>query len=147
MKIVLESTYGSLNFKGTNERGQSVQFSGNKEAASPMEAVLMAVAACSSVDIEILLKKMRQPYTGISVSVEGIRAESVPAVFTDIFIHYIIYGDVQISKAKKAVAMSMEKYCSVSIMLSKSVKISYSFEVMSSHDNSNSKLLNSQISD
>ncbi len=137
MKIVLESTYGDLNFKGTNERGQSVQLSGSKEAASPMEAVLMAVAACSSVDIEMLLKKMRQPYKGVSVSVEGIRADAVPAVFTDIFIHYIIYGDVQTSKAKKAVEMSMDKYCSVSIMLSKSVKISHSFEVKDSKHFSN----------
>lgn len=137
MKVVLESTYGDLNFKGTNERGQSVQLSGNKEAASPMEAVLMAVAACSSVDIEMLLKKMRQPYKGVSVSVEGIRADTIPAVFTDIFIHYIIYGDVQTSKAKKAVEMSMDKYCSVSIMLSKSVKISHSFEVKDSKHFSN----------
>jgi putative redox protein len=137
VKIVLESTYGDLNFKGTNERGQSVQLSGSKEAASPMEAVLMAVAACSSVDIEMLLKKMRQPYKGVSVSVEGIRADAVPAVFTDIFIHYIIYGDVQTSKAKKAVEMSMDKYCSVSIMLSKSVKISHSFEVKDSKHFSN----------
>ena len=134
VKVFLESTYGELNFKGTNSRGQSVQFSGSKSAVSPMESVLMAAAACSSVDIEILLKKMRQPYHGVTVSVEGIRADAVPAVFTDIFIHYIIYGDVQSSKARKAVEMSMEKYCSVSIMLSKSVNIKYSFEVKGAHE-------------
>ena len=134
MKVILESTYGELNFKGTNARGQSVQFSGSKSAVSPMESVLMAAAACSSVDIEMLLKKMRQPYQGVTVNIEGIRADAVPAVFTDIFMHYIIYGDVQSSKARKAVEMSMEKYCSVSIMLSKSVNIKYSFEVKGAHE-------------
>ncbi|MBK6782811.1 MAG: hypothetical protein IPG79_02950 [Saprospiraceae bacterium] len=57
MKIHLESTFGPLNFKGTNERGQSLQMSGDKESVSPMEAVLMAVAGCSSIDIELILKK------------------------------------------------------------------------------------------
>lgn len=57
MKVILESTYGDLNFKGTNERGQSIQFSGNKEAVGPMESVLMAAAACSAIDVETILKK------------------------------------------------------------------------------------------
>lgn len=129
MNIVLESTHADLNFKGTNERGQSLQFSGNKEAVSPMEAVLMAAASCSSIDVEILLKKMRQDVKSIRVEVKSTRADAIPAVFTDIHLHYIITGDVKEDKAQKAVTMSMDEYCSVSIMLSKSVNITYSVEV------------------
>jgi len=129
MKVILESTYGDLNFKGTNERGQSIQFSGNKEAVGPMESVLMAAAACSAIDVETILKKMRQEVKSVKVEIEGIRAEAVPAVFTKIHMHYIINGDIKQEKAQKAVDMSVEQYCSVSIMLAKSVEITYSAEV------------------
>jgi len=131
MKINLESIHGDLNYKGTNERGQSFQFSGNKESVSPMESVLMAAAACSSIDIEIFLKKMRQSYDRVEVSVEGTRVDAVPSIFSDIHLHYKIYGDVKPDKAQKAVEMSMDKYCSVSIMLSAGVKMSHSHEVIS----------------
>ncbi|KXK36384.1 MAG: hypothetical protein UZ09_BCD002002527 [Bacteroidetes bacterium OLB9] len=57
MNVVIESTFGDMNFKGTNERNQSIQLSGSQQAVSPMEAVLMAAASCSSIDIEMLLKK------------------------------------------------------------------------------------------
>ena len=80
MKVFVESTHGEMNFKGTNERGQSIQFSGNKEAVSPMESVLMAAAACSSIDVEMILKKMRQELKSVHVEIEGTRADAVPAV-------------------------------------------------------------------
>jgi len=129
MNVKIESTFGDLNFKGTNERGQSVQLSGNKEAVSPMESVLMAAASCSAIDVEMILKKMRQDVTSITVEVEGKRADAVPAVFTHIHMHYIVNGEVKEDKALKAVTMSMEEYCSVSIMLSKAVEITYTVEV------------------
>lgn len=129
MEIVLESIHGDLNFRGTNDRGQSLQFSGNKEAVSPMESVLMAAAACSSIDVEMILKKMRQNVKAVHVKATGTRADAVPAVFTKIHLHYMISGDLKEEKAQKAVKMSMEEYCSVSIMLSKSVEITYSVEV------------------
>ena len=129
MEIVLESIHGDLNFRGTNDRGQSLQFSGNKEAVSPMESVLMAAAACSSIDVEMILKKMRQNVKAVHVKATGTRADAIPAVFTKIHLHYMISGDLKEEKAQKAVKMSMEEYCSVSIMLSKSVEITYSVEV------------------
>lgn len=129
MQIKL-SSLGDLMFAGSNERGQQISFSGNKEAVSPMESVLMAAAACSAIDVEILLQKMRQPYTRIEVETEGVRADTIPAVFQTIHLHYKIYGDVKPEKAEKAVAMSLEKYCSVSLMLSASVQISHSVEVV-----------------
>ena len=131
MKIKLESTFGELNFKGTNERGQSLQFSGAKQSVSPMESVLMAVAACSAIDVELLLGKMRQKLDKVEVEVEGVRVDDVPAVFESIQLHYIVYGDVKEDKAKKAVDMSIEKYCSVSTMLQKAVRITHTWEVRS----------------
>lgn len=130
MNIKLESIHGDLNFKGTNERGQTFHFSGNKESVSPMESVLMAAAACSAIDVEIFLKKMRQTFDKIEVDVKGERVDAVPSIFSDIHLHYKIFGPVKDDKAKKAVEMSMEKYCSVSIMLQKGVTMTHSYEVI-----------------
>lgn len=130
MKVKIESTHGELNFKGTNNRGQSLQFSGNSESVSPMESVLMSAAACSAIDVEIFLNKMRQPLDHIEVEVTGERVDAVPAIFSDIHLHYRIYGDVKPEKAVKAVEMSIEKYCSVSIMLQKGVNMTHSHEVI-----------------
>lgn len=129
MNVTLESTFGPLNYKGTNERGQSIQLSGDQEAVSPMESVLMAIAGCSSIDIEFILKKMRLEAKKIEVKVSGDRAETPPKVFTAIRIHYILHGDLKEEKVKQAVELSMEKYCSVSIMIKKSVPITYTYEV------------------
>ena len=130
MKIQLTSTADASQYIGMNERGQQILLSGNQSAVSPMEAVLMAASACSTIDVELLLKKMRQDVSRVEVHTEGTRAEAVPAVFTSIHIHYRIFGNVREEKAVKAVAMSLEKYCSVSIMLSATVTITHSVEVI-----------------
>ena len=130
MKISLRSTANRLGYEGTNERGQSASFSGNKEGVSPMEHVLMSAAACSAIDVEIFLEKMRAPAERVEVEVTGQRAEGPPAVFTEIHLHYKIFGDVKPSKAQKAVDMSMEQYCSVSMMLKQAAQITWSYEVV-----------------
>ena len=130
MKITLRSTAEELGYAGTNERGDVTRFSGSKNGVSPMETVLMAAAACSSIDVEIFLKKMRAPADSVEVEVEGTRVDAVPSVFEKMHLHYKIYGDVKESKAEKAVAMSMDQYCSVSLMLKAAVKITHSFEVL-----------------
>lgn len=132
MRIKLESTYGERNYKGTNERGQSIQFSGNKEAVSPMEAVLMAAAACSSIDVDLILKRMRQDFVSLEVDAQAERAEGeTPAVFKKINLHFIIKGNhLKEEKVKQAVQMSLETYCSVSKMLEKSATITHSIEVI-----------------
>ncbi len=130
MHVTLSSTYGDLNFKGTNDRGQSIQLSGNKEAMSPMESLLTAAAACSSIDIELILKKMRQDLKSIEVSVNGERRkDEVPAIFTKIHLHYILRGSIKEAKAKEAVSLSLEKYCSVTQSLSSDIDIQSSFEI------------------
>ena len=129
MKITLRSTDAPLGYVGVNDRDQTQTFSGGADACRPMETVLMAMAACSSIDVETLLEKMRAPATGVEVSVEAERAEGVPAVFTKVHLRYRIRGDVPEHKAAKAVRMSMDQYCSVSMMLRASVEITYEVEV------------------
>jgi putative redox protein len=132
MKINLKSTSEGLNFIGTNERGQEIQLSGDKAGVSPMESVLMAAAACSAIDIDIILRKMRQDFKGVEVDVEGQRAiEKTPAVFTGIHLHYKISGSkLKPEKVAQTVEMAVEKYCSVITMLMHSVNITYEHSII-----------------
>jgi len=136
MKIELHRADDAFHFISSNEDGLTVEtdgspaIGGGNKAMRPMQMVLAAVASCSSIDIVMILKKQRQQLDDIKVTVEGKRAEGqVPAVFTDIHIHFKLIGTIQEKKAERAVKMSMEQYCSVSKMLEKTVNITYSFEV------------------
>lgn len=131
MKVTLASIQGEKNYIGTNERGQTIQLSGQKEGVGPMESVLIAGAACSSIDIDLILRKMKQDFTDVKVVVEGIRADDqVPAVFVKIHLHYEIFGrNLKDAKVKDAVDKSVKKYCSVLTMLEKTAEITYTYSI------------------
>ncbi len=96
---------------------------GTGAALRPMETLLASLAACSSVDVVKILRQQREPLEGLSVSVQGARADAVPAVFTEILVRFFVQGPVAENKARRAVALSMEKYCSVTRMLEPTVTI------------------------
>lgn len=120
-------------FIGRSGSGHAVVFDGNKEgsvAPSPMEMVLMAAGACSSVDVVSILKKSRQQVVDCEVSLSAERAETVPKVFTKLHLHFEVTGfDLSEKQVERAVQLSADKYCSVSIMLSGSVTVTHSFSV------------------
>ncbi|WP_194756834.1 OsmC family protein [Aliidiomarina indica] len=122
-----------LKFVATSGSGHSVVMDGDggAHAPSPMEMVLMAVGSCSSVDVVGILQKAKQNVRSVEVLLDGQRAEGTPAVFTDIHVTFRVYGhDVSEKHVERAVQLSAEKYCSVSIMLGKSVNITHSFEIV-----------------
>ena len=129
MKIKLRSAAAPLSYDATNERGQTVRFSGGTEGVRPMETVLMAAAACSAIDVERFLEKLRAPAERVEVEAEGRRVDAVPSVFEAIHLRYRIFGDVADAKAAKAVGMSMERYCSVTTMLKPTVDVTWEYEV------------------
>lgn len=130
MKITLTSTSKALGYKGVSEKGFTQEFSGTGKACSPMETVLMSAAACSSIDLEILLKKMRQDVTSVEVIVEGKRREDEsPAKFVAIHLAFKLSGDIKEDKAIKAVEMSLEKMCSVTHSLDPAINITSSIEL------------------
>lgn len=137
MKIELNRADDAFHFISSNQDGLTVEsdgspaIGGGNKAMRPMEMVLSAVASCSSIDVVMILKKQRQRLDDIKVTVEAKRAEDqVPAVFTDIHIHFKLTGKIKEKKAEQAVTMSMEQYCSVSKMLENTVKITYSHEII-----------------
>lgn len=122
---------GDEGFLCTSESGHRVTMDGNRsEGASPMEMVLMAAGSCSSVDVVGILRKARQDVTDCSVELTAERADATPAVFTRINLHFVITGrDVSRKHAERAVRLSAEKYCSVSLMLQGRVEVTHSLEI------------------
>lgn len=116
-------------FEGIAENGNTIVFdadSAHKHGPSPMEAVLMALCGCTSVDVISILKKKRQQVTGLRVSASAQRAETPPQVFTHIRLTYAVRGEKLSRKAvEDAVSLSKNKYCSVSKMLEKAATVEY----------------------
>lgn len=91
----------------------------------PMEGVLMALCCCTSVDVVSILRKKRQPLTGLRVSATATQAPAPPRVFTHILLTYAVRGHLSRKAVEDAVSLSKNKYCSVSLMLSKAATIEY----------------------
>jgi len=99
-----------------------------KTANSPMELVLIALCGCTASDVVAILRKKREPFTSLEVKAEAERAPSPPTVYTEIRLTYKVGGKVTHKAVEDAVRLSEEKYCSVSAMLSKTAKITYTIE-------------------
>ena len=118
-------------FDGKSESGHTLRFDATAEhvaGPSPMEAVLVALCGCTSVDVVNVLEKKREPLEGLTVTARAEQAADPPRVFTRIHLTYRIRGKVAQKAAEDAVALSKNKYCSVSKMLEKSASIEYSIE-------------------
>ncbi len=102
-----------------------------KSANSPMELVLIALCGCTASDVVGILRKKREPFTGLEVKAEAERADGHPAVYTSIHLTYLVRGQVSKKAMEDAVRLSKEKYCSVSAMLEKTAKITYTIEHVS----------------
>jgi putative redox protein len=99
-----------------------------KTANSPMELVLIALCGCTASDVIGILRKKREPFTGLEVHAKGERASGYPSVYTDIHLTYRVRGVVSKKAMEDAVNLSKEKYCSVSAMLAKTATITYTIE-------------------
>ncbi len=97
----------------------------------PMELLLLGLGGCTSFDVVEMLKKSRQNIVDCVVDRVGQRSESIPKIFTDIHIHYIITGsNIKEAQVKRAIELSSEKYCSASLMLGKSANITHDYEII-----------------
>ncbi len=138
MKVELSRINDAVHFESSGSGDVKVHIDGSPEIGGegkgvrPMELVLMALGSCSSFDLIQILKKQRQEIEDISVSVEGERADAVPAVFTKIRMQFRLKGDIDLAKAEKAAELAVKKYCSVHDMLAAGgVEITYEIVVES----------------
>lgn len=113
-------------FEAKNSQGTMIKMGpGLEGGVSPMEAVLMAAGSCSGIDIVGILEKMRQPLMGLEITVSGERRPEHPRYYQSILIKYLLKGKVDADKAKRAVELSLEKYCSVTNGLIPKANIHY----------------------
>ena len=89
---------------------------------------MLALCGCTASDVVGILRKKREPFTGLEVRAEAERADGYPAVYTSIHLTYLVHGNVSQKAMADAVRLSKEKYCSVSAMLEKTAKTTYTIE-------------------
>lgn len=124
----------AINFKTQSGSGHTVVVDSKQElGARPMELILMGLGSCASYDVVSILQKSRQNVSDIRCEVSAERADTIPAVFTDIHLHFIITGtDIKESQVAKAIELSATKYCSASKMLSDGgVNITHDYQIVS----------------
>ena len=126
-------------FIGVSGNGHSVVLDGppdqggRNQGIRPMEMLLLGMGGCTSFDVVSILKKSRQNIEDCTVDVSAERASGIPSVFTKIHVHFVLKGkELKQDKVQRAIELSLQKYCSASIMLERGgVEISHDYELTS----------------
>ena len=127
----------ALAFDATADSGHTVRIDTSVEGGglgsgmNPKKMLLGALSGCSGMDVVEILKKMKVAFTKLEIIAEAGQTTDHPKVFT--FIRLVYRCDItanDIDKLNRAVTLSMEKYCGISAMLSKHVKIDFSIELL-----------------
>lgn len=129
-------THPDFGFTITDAKGHTMKIDipadqgGHGDGLRPMQTVLAALCGCSAVDVVSILKKQRQPLADLLIKVDGERQKGVePALWEKVHLLFQISGDVDPTKAARAVQLSIEKYCSVAETLRRAGTV-ISWEVM-----------------
>lgn len=126
---------GGLNFTGVSYKGGTVQMGPEDNCIGPMQLLLAGLAGCTGIDIVTILGKKKATPTDFKVKVRGRRAENFPMVYTDIEVEYVFWGDnLKARDVEQAIKLSEQKYCSVSIMLGKTSKITSTYIILKPGD-------------
>ncbi|MEP7038111.1 MAG: OsmC family protein [Acidobacteriota bacterium] len=125
-------------FIGTTPSGhaQTIDTKGDRKSApSPLEMLLVSVAACTAVDVVSIMQKKRQQITDYKAEITGTRREEHPRSFTKLHIHHIVYGrDISEQAVAQAIELSDTKYCSVAATVRPAAEITTSFEIIESSE-------------
>lgn len=116
-----------LVFRGGLSGGpQTVVDGDNTAGPGPMLTLLLAAAACSGSDVVVILEKMRVVLRELRIEVSGVRREQEPRRYTSIHFDFRLAGDgLDEARARRAIDLSLEKYCSVVASLAPDIKIAY----------------------
>src|SRR4051794_32212512 len=120
-----------LHFVGGESGGPSILIDGdNAEGPGPMLTLLLAAAACTGSDVVIVLKKMRVAFTALRIEVSGVRRETEPRRYVSVHLDYCITGaGIDPAKVRRAIDLSLEKYCSVIHSLASDIAITYALSL------------------
>ena len=124
-------------FKATSETGHELVLDGAPETGGansgmrPMEAVLIGLGGCSAYDVVTILEKGRAGLTRCEVALSAQRADTIPKVFTQIHLHYIVSGtNLRKAQVARAVELSAHKYCSATAMIEKTTTVTFDHEIV-----------------
>jgi len=128
---------GGMQFVATSDSGHAIvmdadsDVGGTNSGSRPMELLLMGIGGCSGMDIISILRKKKQKVTGLEADVSGSMADDYPHRYTEITIEFIVRGkEVSDEAVKRAVQLSMDKYCSVKATLEGSAKINFLYKIV-----------------
>ncbi|MBI4654741.1 MAG: OsmC family protein [Nitrospirae bacterium] len=128
---------GGMQFVATADSGHAVVMDttqivgGNNTGSRPSELLLMAFGGCSGMDVISILRKKKQDVRGFELNVKGEMAETHPHYYTTLHIEYVVTGkNVSEETVKRAIELSLEKYCSVGATLGKAARITHSYKVI-----------------
>ncbi|MBI3511110.1 MAG: OsmC family protein [Bacteroidetes bacterium] len=120
MKVTLQRIDDAFNFEAKSETGKTVVFDagvktgGKGNGLSPMQSLIMAAGGCSAIDVILILKKQKQEIKDFKIEIDGEREKGKePALWETVHLLFKLDGNIEPAKAKRAVQLSMEKYCSV----------------------------------
>lgn len=128
-----------MHFTGTTNSNFTIfldakaEVGGQGKGSQPLELMLISLIGCTGMDVISILRKKRQKITHFEVKVEAERSPDHPKVFTDIKVVHIVHGeDVDPRAVERAIQLSAEIYCPAQAMLSPTVPISHTFEIVDS---------------
>jgi putative redox protein len=132
--VRLEWTGKRLQFTGggTEPSTPSITIDGDGAAGpSPMLALLLAAAGCTAADVVVILTKMRVELEHLSVDVSGTRRDEEPRRYTELTFRFRVGGsEVAREQVERAVALSLDKYCSVVHSLAADIDVRHEIELV-----------------
>jgi putative redox protein len=104
---------------------------GHNSGLRPMELLLIGIGGCSGMDIISILKKKKQDVTALEINVNGVQAADYPKKFNDIAIEFVVKGrNISEEAVKRAIDLSMNKYCSVKATIEGPAAITFSYRII-----------------
>lgn len=132
MRLTVTHTGKGNEVESTTEGGARMTFDGDGGAfgATPMQHLLAAIAACSLMDVDIILKKKRLSYSNLRAECVGDRPDAgTPKPFKAVKLVFRVDGDVPVKAFEDAVKLSVEKYCSVGATVQAAAPITWEAKV------------------
>ena len=120
-------------FVGTDSTNHSVVLSTAKNGtgSKPSDMLLIALGACTAVDVVGILGKKRQNLTGMQIKVSGQQDADPPWTFRKIHIQFSVHGKGLSERAvEQAIQLSEEKYCSVAATIRGVAEITSSYQIV-----------------
>lgn len=141
MHIEVTQQGESYHLVGVNEHAVALSFDsktdlgGQNKGMRPMQAVLAALGSCSAIDVISILKKQREPIANLKIEIDAERRQGeIPSLFRSIHMKFVFGSNIGPEKARKAVNLSLEKYCSVAMLLKPTTDITYETVILANHE-------------